>query len=714
MNNFSPFFIPPVLSLLTGYSLAAVSLICGRLRKENILLALVCFWWTLLSYIFIYHNLVPDPVKVIAVERLVHSFFVFIPLITVLFFQVITDRVNKKLIFTCFLLSTVFAFLVYTPWYFSGFHFYRWGMVARGGTAFYGFSFYAVCITLYIFYFMLRTILFEKNPATRLKLNYLIISFTVSAVFTISNLPAMNGIDFYPLSNFIFIPLGIMTYGILKYRLAGISNVLHMFIFWLMLSSIIAVPNIFIFKTVTSLFSWMNSFTLFAVFVIWFLANYYYFNRVQPLINQLFNKRNYDLSMMEKTFIRDMAELKNLDSLVNEMIIMLQRTIHIKHASLFIKNGYDGLYTDSGGNTLQINIESEKIIYMETFFEKSLIESDHGIKKSYRILLPVFHKSESEYLFPLIHQNEIIALLALSKRISHKRLKENEIKFILDISTYATIALANSVMYQNLSDIKDHLEKIVEDRTSVIERQKSDLERDIQLARKIQMSLLPKKIPDLKKIKIAYRYEPIMGVGGDFIDIHYRDGMDELGLFICDVSGHGASSAMIASMIKMALHSWGTFIQRPALAFAEIKNLLKNKIGDNFISAFMCCIDINSGIMTSACAGHPPMILLRKDGSLEIIKPSGIILLDLMDSEYEEVQTILFNGDKIVLYTDGVFEARDSSGKMIGEDRLINILSKNHKLSAEGLCQKVYNEIFAPEGNIIDDDFALLIAEYRE
>jgi serine phosphatase RsbU (regulator of sigma subunit) len=714
MNSFSAYIIPPVLSLITGYTLAAISLLWGKLRKENVLLALICFWWTLLSYIFIYHNIVSDPEKVITVEKLVHAIYVFVPVITLLFFQVIIDHINRLLIILCFFLSLVFSVLVYSPYYILGFNFYAWGIVARGGPAFYAFSFYAISVILYIFYFMMKRLFIEQNPVTRLKLNYLFISFFISAIFTISNIPAMNGIDFYPLSNFIFIPLGIMTYGLLKYRLIGIRSALHHFAFWMILSSIIAIPNYFIFKLVMSGFYDRGAYILFAILMMWFLGNYYYFNKIQPLINQLFNRRNFDLAQMEKIFIKDMAELKDLDSLVAGMIIMLRRTLHVENAVLFIKRGYEGDYMDSQGNILNAGSGCEKIIQSGTFFEKSLIESDTELKETHSELLPLFHASGSEYIIPLIHQSEILALLVLSRKINRRRLKEIEVEFIHKITAYATIALANSVMYQNLSDMKDHLEKIVEDRTSLIERQKSDLERDIQLARKIQRALLPKNIPDLKKIKIAYKYEPIMAVGGDFIDIHYRLGMDELGLFICDVSGHGASSAMIASMIKMSLHSWGSFIHKPALAFTEIKNLLKNKIGDNFISAFMCCIDINSGIITSACAGHPPMFLIRKDGSIEIIKPSGMILLDLMDSDYEEVQNILYNGDKIVLYTDGVLETRDPSGMIIGEERFINILSKNHKLSAEGLCQKVYNEIFSPSGNTIDDDFALLIAEYRE
>ena len=299
------------------------------------------------------------------------------------------------------------------------------------------------------------------------------------------------------------------------------------------------------------------------------------------------------------------------------------------------------------------------------------------------------------------------------KKINRKRLKLNEIRFISRLSSYATIAIANSVMYQNLSDIRDNLEKIVEDRTALIEKQKSEMERDIQLARKIQYALLPTVIPYLENMKVAFKYEPFMGVGGDFIDIHYREGMHELGIFICDVSGHGTSSAMIATMVKMSLNSWGKYIQNPGGAFPEMRDMLKGKIGDNFITAYICSIDLKSGVITSACAGHPPMILIRNTGELELVKPSGMVLMELIGSQYEEVKHKLNPGDKIVLYTDGVFEARNLSGKIIGEERFIKMISENYSLSAEDLCEKIYKDVLISSGNIIEDDFALLIAEYQ-
>lgn len=713
MNGFSPHIIPPVLCLLTGYTLAVMSLIWGKLRKENILMAFMCIWGTLLSYPFIYHSIESDHQKIMEVERIIHTLYVFYPLITVLFFQIITDKINKGIIFICSVISLVLALFVHTPYYFNGFYIYSWGMIARGGTAFILFALYGTAVTLYILVLFIRKIISEKNHVIRLKFYYFFAAFFISAILTFTNAPSINGIDFYPLSNLMFIPLGVMTYGLLRYRLARISSVLQIFLFWLALSSLVAVPNIFIFMLVKNYFTRLNSFELVVLFLLWFFANYYYFNKIQPLINQLLNRTNYNLSKMEKEFIKDIAMLKNLDELVEQMITMLRKTLKVENASMYIRRGYSGSFIDFRNNVLEADSESEQVLLNDIFFEKSFIQSDDQMKNSAGILLPFFNSTGSEYIVPLVHQNELIAILTLSEKIDGKRMKENETRFICNLSSYATIALANSVMYQNLSDMKDNLEKIVVNRTALIERQKSDMESDIQLARKIQMALLPANIPETEKLKVAFKYEPIMAVGGDFIDIHYREGMNEYGLFLCDVSGHGSSSAMIATMVKMSLNTWGKNINHPAQAFIEIKNLLNGKIGDNFITAFMCCIDLKSGIITSACAGHPPMVLIRQNGVIELVKPSGKILFDVIDTDYEEVSRTLYNGDKIVLYTDGVFETRDSSGEMIGEEKFVRMLAANFRLSAGDLCQKIYDEIFTPPENIIDDDFALLVAEYR-
>ena len=215
-------------------------------------------------------------------------------------------------------------------------------------------------------------------------------------------------------------------------------------------------------------------------------------------------------------------------------------------------------------------------------------------------------------------------------------------------------------------------------------------------------------------VEISFKYVPIMGVGGDFIDIHYRRGMNDLGLFICDVSGHGVSSALIASMVKMSLNSWGRFVQKPAEALTEMKRNLTGKMGGSFITACICCLDIRTGRLVSANAGHPPLIIARSSGAIDVVRSRGRVFLDFLEADYEEAAVSLGAGDKIILYTDGIIEARNGDGEMLGEEAFVAMISENSSLSAGDFCRRMHNDLlnFTGNGRRFEDDFALLVAEY--
>ena len=714
MNYPLPYIIPHVLCLVTGYVLAVVALIRGRHKQENIFLAILCVWSTLLSWAFISQNFLSDTGALLKVERVVHSFYVYYPFLSIVFFQIITGRKSFYISAAGFTISTIILFFVQTDLYFYGFRYYTWGMIARGGPAFDAFCYYSSVVIFYVFYLFIRKLMTEKNRVVRLKINYLLISFLITALMTLTNIPAINGIDFYPLSNFIFIPLGIMTYGILRHRLIDISSALHYTIFWLVLSSIIIIPNLFFIANAEKCLVGINIFYRVLIFIAFFAANYFYFDRIQPLINSLINRNNYKIRKTEKMLMANVSLLKNIEVLRSEVASILNKTLGLSHATIYLGDRHPGIFRNSHGDAIELDTAEIMMLvsYEKVYLQKSLIETGDPDPILHR-MISLMVARESEYLVPLVNQNDLVALVFLSEKQDSKQFNGNEFRFIKNFSAYLTIAFANSAMYHNLSEVRDNLEMIVDERTSVIEKQKSELEEDIQFARKIQMSLLPRDIPAIKNFRIAYRYEPILGVGGDFLDIHSRDGMNDLGLFICDVSGHGASSAMIASMVKMSLNSWGKFIQKPAEAFVMMKSLLSGKIGDNFITAFMCSVDLEKGIVTSACAGHPPMIILRKGGDVELVKPGGMIIIDSFDSEYQEARTRLNPGDMIVLYTDGVVEARLDSGGMIGNEGFIAMLKKYAGLQAGDLCGRIYDEIFSNNSlKVIEDDFALLVAEY--
>ncbi|TFH39646.1 MAG: response regulator, partial [Chrysiogenales bacterium] len=198
-------------------------------------------------------------------------------------------------------------------------------------------------------------------------------------------------------------------------------------------------------------------------------------------------------------------------------------------------------------------------------------------------------------------------------------------------------------------------------------------EMEMDFARKIQHSLLPWDMPVIRGGRAAFTYVPLSDIGGDFVDILYLPDTGEVGLFICDVSGHGVSSAMIASMVKMSLSSWREHLASPAGLLEHIRRSLIDKIGDNYITACVCHLDLGSGRMRAACAGHPPVFIAGKAGDIGEVRGRGNIIYGHIAPGWEEVETILAPGDRIVLYTDGVFEARKGR-ELFGLDRLAGLI----------------------------------------
>lgn len=237
-------------------------------------------------------------------------------------------------------------------------------------------------------------------------------------------------------------------------------------------------------------------------------------------------------------------------------------------------------------------------------------------------------------------------------------------------------------------------------------------ERELQQAKRIQMSLLPGGVPDIQKAAVAYKYVPMSKIGGDFLDIVYNAQSEEIGLFVCDVSGHGIPAALMASMVKISLSSWESTMRSPADSLTHVKSMLANKMGENFITACMCHVDLKSGTLTAANAGHPPLLLARRRGDVERIKPGGKLITDFVTLDCENATARLEEGDKLILYTDCVIEAR-SHVHLLGIDRFIDLVRLIKESSPQEMCEIVYNSVldYSPDGKL-DDDFTILVMEY--
>ncbi|TGN17384.1 SpoIIE family protein phosphatase [Leptospira idonii] len=296
---------------------------------------------------------------------------------------------------------------------------------------------------------------------------------------------------------------------------------------------------------------------------------------------------------------------------------------------------------------------------------------------------------------------------------------ESFVAFVILFSVILAIHFSETytaleVTRKGLDDLNHNLEEEVVIRTKQIHDQKEILDRELRIGRTIQSSLLPKIThSDLNK-SIAFDYVPCMEIGGDFLDIYYDPSQKKLGIFMCDVSGHGIPAALLASMTKIALHNWVDYIDSPKDMMNNIVQHLKGNLHGNFITAAISTIYLDSGRMITANAGHPETILIRKSGVLERIRPKGSAISDLLKKEFHVAESQLKKGDKVVVYTDGITEAKFDHYSMFGDEEFPKFLQQNKSLGSEKLVQAVFKKLSElPEQSIrIRDDKTLLVFDF--
>ena len=270
-----------------------------------------------------------------------------------------------------------------------------------------------------------------------------------------------------------------------------------------------------------------------------------------------------------------------------------------------------------------------------------------------------------------------------------------------------------------LDDMYLHLQnekRAAEEARNIVARQKEELEYEISLAQTIQQALLPRSLPRVPEAELAFRYVPAFSVGGDFVDVHYDERSHVLGLFICDVSGHGVPAALLASMVKMSLDDWSSMLGEPARLLDTIQERLAGKMASHFISALVLSIDLKTGSVRAANAGHPPVLVLGPNGSVKALECKGRILLDHNFDDFcnPEESLVLKQGESLFLYTDGLPEARSPDSAFFGDKAMTDALTSFSGQNPDSVCDLMLEAMFGFTGKreSREDDLTMLAMRY--
>jgi len=248
-------------------------------------------------------------------------------------------------------------------------------------------------------------------------------------------------------------------------------------------------------------------------------------------------------------------------------------------------------------------------------------------------------------------------------------------------------------------------------------RQLREINSELELAREIQMSILPSEVPHIEGLQIATRFLPASSVAGDFYDFLVA-GQKGVGILIADVTGHGLSAALIASMLKVALAAQTPHISEPARVLSGLNQALCGMFQKYFVTAACIYIDMEKNALIYSGAAHSPLLLWDKSaGTVVELMHNGLMLGLFPQETYSSIQVPIETGDRIVLYTDGIVEAVDASEEEYGMDRLKQFLDCRRSLEGDQFADALLVELSewstGPAGRLQKDDITLLTIDFK-
>jgi serine phosphatase RsbU (regulator of sigma subunit) len=263
--------------------------------------------------------------------------------------------------------------------------------------------------------------------------------------------------------------------------------------------------------------------------------------------------------------------------------------------------------------------------------------------------------------------------------------------------------------------VRTHL--VLHDAREELARQLSAIQHELELAREIQLSILPRQLPEIDGLEIAARYLPMSTVAGDFYQFLVVD-EKHVGILVADVSGHGPAAALIASMLRIALAAQLPCAPEPTKVLYGLNQALCGKLGHNFVTAAYVFVDVEREILSYAGAGHPPLLMWsRSAGSTREVEENGLFLGQFPDETYTATEMPLEAGDRSILYTDGLPECRNPMEEEFGTTRFMQFMEENHDLGvnefADGLLSRLSNWSEQPQGQGQRDDITLVAFHYK-
>lgn len=296
---------------------------------------------------------------------------------------------------------------------------------------------------------------------------------------------------------------------------------------------------------------------------------------------------------------------------------------------------------------------------------------------------------------PLSIKGEVYGVMLAKETNTLAAFRERRLEIISGIAQEVSLAIQNDRLQR---------EMVLQER----------MEREVQLAREIQRTFLPEHMPQIPGWEVDARWQTARTVGGDFYDIFLLD-QDRLGIVIADVADKGMPAALYMTVTRTLIRASLKTIDTPARVLEQVNDLLvPDALNGMFVTAVFAILDLRSGELTYANAGHNLPLIIHGSGGVALLKKGGMALGVMEKVPLKDEAISLQPGDALVLYTDGVTETFAADGEPFGEERLRAVLERANSCSPNEALSAVDEALKTFRGPQPLSDDITLIAVYRK
>src|SRR5215210_1102890 len=301
-------------------------------------------------------------------------------------------------------------------------------------------------------------------------------------------------------------------------------------------------------------------------------------------------------------------------------------------------------------------------------------------------------ETRSEMVAPILSNDEVVGVFDLESD-QLNAYTDDDLQVLLLLASQVAIIIEKVMLHEQLVE-------------------KKRLEGQLEVAREVQLELLPAHDPELAGFDICawnFSTEEVSGDYYDWVSIYE----DQIGMVIADVSGKGVPAALLMAFLRASLRAAIHIGYAPHISMAKVNYLLWESIERNqFVTAFYGVLDATNKTLAYTNAGHNPPLLMDADGTARFIERGGLPLGMFRDTRYYEYYQAIEPGQVLVLYTDGATEAQGADGEEYGRERLEVAVRASRHLSARELITAIQQDVLAwTDGRGASDDMTFFIVK---